>query len=117
MRSIPCVLTVVSFATAALVAGCNFSLGESTPAGSGGASSSFPTDCGQTAACPLSQACLAIADNHGSPQFGLRIAELTMSNPVVFAPQGILGSYLEECISPSLPACFPDVESALNSGT
>ncbi len=95
-------LPVAALVAVVLAAGCTVDQGpfiESSPP--------LPPNCGATAACPLAQECLAIAENHAAPQFGLRIAELSMSSPEVFVPGSIMGGFLEQTFLPSLPACFP----------
>jgi hypothetical protein len=107
-------LVGLSAAASALACGCDFSLGTgSAGAGGGGGSATVPTDCGQASTCPVSQECLAIVQNAGSPRFGLRIAELGVQTPAVFA-HGFLASVLSYWFGPSLPGCAASWSSLWN---
>jgi hypothetical protein len=96
---------------AANLAGCNFLFADGGGSSSGGGGSApvtdiHPSTCGNTAACPVAQQCLATVENHGEPRFGLRIAELGFSSPASFADQGGVQALLVNLLfAPDLQAC------------
>jgi hypothetical protein len=111
-------LAFIACAAALAATGCTIGFSEATTGSFGGAGGAapVPVTCGETAACPVSQECLATVENHGSAQFGMRIAELTIGSPEVLSLKGLLGFYLEESFGPKLPACFGPESSVEPAG-
>jgi hypothetical protein len=66
-----------------------------------------PITCGQTAACPVSQPCLASFENAGAPRFALRMNELLIRSPATLEPDAsLLGLLFWDAVLPSLLACL-----------
>src|SRR5580692_11248825 len=72
-----------------------------------------PATCSQTAACPVSQPCLASIENASAPQFALRMNELLIRSPATLDPaNSALGDIFANAVEPSIPAC----SNALGAG-